>query len=76
MHQLQVKASGNVPRSFSWRGKTYMIESIIERWKDTGRWWQDETPKYFFRVKTADGGLWEIYLDTGSRLWFLYKIYD
>lgn len=48
----------------------------MERWKDTGRWWEGEAPKLFYRVETVGGGLWEIFLDTAEHRWYLYKIYD
>ncbi|RJX20100.1 MAG: hypothetical protein C4570_04365 [Ammonifex sp.] len=73
----KIKVGGkDLPGSFSWRGKTYTVRAILEAWKDTGRWWEGEPPKLFFRVETADGGLWEVYLDTADESWHLYKVYD
>ncbi|MEW6447408.1 MAG: DUF6504 family protein [Bacillota bacterium] len=74
--ELKVVAENGVPRSFKWRGRRYAVRAVLERWKDTGRWWKGEAPKLFFRVETAGGGLWEIYLDTDQDRWFLYRIYD
>lgn len=53
-----------------------IVRTVLERWKDTGRWWEGESVKLFFRVETADGGFWEIYLDTGTQMWHLYRVYD
>lgn len=74
--RIRVDLRGGIPASFRWRGKAHAVRAVLERWKDVGRWWEGEAPKLFFRVETAGGGLWEIYLDTGSQSWFLYKIYD
>jgi hypothetical protein len=48
---------------------------VLERWRETGRWWEGEAPKLFFRVETT-GGLWEIYFDTARQTWHLYRVYD
>ncbi|MEW6182098.1 MAG: DUF6504 family protein [Bacillota bacterium] len=74
--KLKVNEENGVPRSFCWRGGSYSIRTVLEAWKDTGRWWKDEAPKFFFRVETTGGGLWEIYLDTARYEWHLYKVYD
>jgi cell division septal protein FtsQ len=73
----KIKVVGkDLPESFSWRGKTYTVRTVLETWKDTGRWWEGEPAKLFYRVETADNGLWEIYLDTAAQSWHLYKVYD
>ncbi|TDA66946.1 MAG: hypothetical protein D9V47_11540 [Clostridia bacterium] len=75
--RIQVNCNdGGPPGSFRWRGKKYAVAAVLERWRDTGRWWEGEAPKIFFRLQTPGGGLWEIYLDTGEAAWYLYKIYD
>ncbi|MBC7347013.1 MAG: hypothetical protein H5U00_06090 [Clostridia bacterium] len=77
MHgELEVSLKGDVPRAFRWRGKSYAVLEILEVWRDTGRWWEEEAPKLFFRLRTAGGGLWEIYRDEARGTWHLYKVYD
>lgn len=67
---------GISPGAFWWRGERYAVAAVLERWRDTGRWWEGEAPKLFFRLQTPEGGLWEIYLDTRDKTWYLYKVYD
>jgi len=52
------------------------VEKVLERWRDTGCWWEGESEKAFFRVLCQDGDIREIYCDLLSRQWFLYRIYD
>jgi len=73
---LRVQAEEGVPRAFWWRGRRYAVAGVLERWRDVGRWWEGEPPRSFFRLQTAGGGIWEIYLDLGENTWHLYKIYD
>jgi len=76
VEEIEVDLSGGRPRSFRWRGKHYAIRTIMERWKDTGRWWEGEGTKVFLRAGGADGAIWEIYFDTARSTWHLYKVYD
>lgn len=74
--RLLVRCKNGLPKFFWWRGQQYTVRAVLERWKDTGRWWEGERPKFFFRLQTSGGGLWEVYFDPAERAWFLYKIYD
>ena len=37
---LRVVADEETPRSFSWRGHRYVVESIVMHWVESGAWWQ------------------------------------
>jgi len=74
--RVEVVAKDGVPCVFKWRGRRYLVRKVLEKWKDTGRWWEGEAAKLFFRVETAGGGLWEVYLDTARCEWQLYRVYD
>lgn len=74
--RLGVKEKDGVPRAFRYRGRCWRVAEVLERWRDTGRWWAGEGPKLFFRVLSAEGGLWEIYFDLLERRWHLYRVYD
>lgn len=63
------------PPRFYWRGQWYTVRAVLDRWKDTGEWWREETPKLFVRL-LAEGTVWEIYRDLQSGEWFLYRRYD
>lgn len=77
LRPIEVKCrDGVTPSSFSFRGRRLGVKQVWERWKDTGAWWEGESPKLFFRVEAADGSLWELYQDLEQKRWFLYKVYD
>ncbi len=73
--ELEVREERGIPRAFRWQGRCYAVDEVLERWRETGRWWRGEAPKLFFRVETG-GGIWEIYLDTRANTWHLYRAYD
>ncbi|MFS8523767.1 MAG: DUF6504 family protein [Limnochordales bacterium] len=64
------------PAAFEWRGRTYRIARIVDRWRYVGRWWLGEGEWRFMKVETTDGGLFELYFDTAADEWRLYRIYD
>ncbi len=75
--QIKVRCDGRGnPLAFCWRKKWIPVSQILELWRDTGTWWDGEAEKTFYRVAAAGGGLYELYLNTAGRTWFLYKIYD
>ncbi len=88
--EIQVTTSGEVkvPVSFRLDDREYVIADILESWPDYGfggdanrrkRWWQRHHRNYY-RVRTTDGGVYEIYHDRGASLshperkkWFLSR---
>lgn len=62
--------------SFHWRGRTYKVARIVDRWRYVGRWWIGEGEWRFIKVETIDGGLFELYFDTAADEWRLYRVYD
>jgi hypothetical protein len=88
--EIEVTTSGEVkiPASFRLDKQEYIISEIIEAWPDHGfgrsslrrkRWWQRHHRNYY-RVKTTQGEIFEIYYDRGTSLkhperkkWFLYR---
>lgn len=88
--QINVTTRGEVkvPVSFQLDDREYTIADILESWHDYGfgksstgrkRWWQRHHRTYF-RVKTAEGEVFEIYFDRGTKLeqvkrgmWFLSR---
>jgi hypothetical protein len=88
--QIEVTTGGDVkvPVSFRLDNREYNISEIMESWPDHGfgkssagrkRWWQRHHRNYY-RVKTAEGEIYEIYYDRGTSLkypelkqWFLTR---
>ena len=88
--QIEVVTGGDikVPVSFRLDGRNYTIAEITESWPDYGygrdssrrkHWWQRHHRNYY-RVRTDEGGVYEIYHDRGTKLthpehkkWFLTR---
>ncbi|MFY9188382.1 MAG: DUF6504 family protein [bacterium] len=75
-HPVTVTATDGGPHFFQWRKKRYFVTAVLERWVDTGAWWENEPEKVFYRLLADDGGLYELYQERISGCWFLYKVYD
>ena len=88
--EIKVTLSGEVkvPTSFRLDDREYVISDIVAAWPDYGfggspsrrkKWWQRHHRNYY-RVRTAQGEVFEIYHDRGTNLkhperkkWFLYR---
>ena len=88
--EIEVTVSGGIkaPTSFRLGDQEYLISDILEAWHDHGfgltplrrrKWWQRRHRNYY-RVKTTQGEVFEIYYDRGTSLkrpelkkWFLYR---
>lgn len=68
-------ADGRLAR-FRWQNRVYRVARIVDQWSYLGRWWVGEGEWRFFRVETADGGLFELYWDKVADQWRLYRVYD
>ena len=62
--------------AFRWRGQTYRIARVIDRWSYMGRWWAGEGEWKFWRVVTVGGGEFELLYDVQRRECRLYRVYD
>jgi len=88
--EIEVTVSGGIkiPSSFRLGDREYVISDILEAWHDYGfgrsplrrrKWWQRHHRNYY-RVKTTQDEVFEIYYDRGTSLkyperrkWFLYR---
>ena len=89
--EVEVTTDGEVkvPVSFRLGEREYVISEIIDAWPDHGfgpstaprkrRWWQRRHRNYY-RVKTTEGEVFEIYYDRGTSLkhperkkWILHR---
>lgn len=70
------------PVVFTWRGQRYEVRETVRRWTDTGfppgakrRSWLERRHREYFRLRTEEGAVWEVYLDRagGRRAWFLSR---
>jgi hypothetical protein len=72
-----------LPGVFSWKGRKYFVQEILEEWKETGdcRHGSGEryVRKHWYRLTTADGPEMKIYFErqqrsSGGSRWRLYSI--
>jgi hypothetical protein len=64
-----------VPLSFSFEGREYPVKEVLEFWPDAGfgfgetnKNWRTRHHRSYYRVKTADGEIYEMYYDRGTNL--------
>lgn len=74
-----------LPRGFIWRGEQYVIEVVLEQWKESGR---DRAPtsevylrKHWYRLRMTNGCEMKIYFERQARSkrqaksrWWLYTL--
>jgi hypothetical protein len=88
--EVEVSVSGEVkvPTAFRIDDREYVISEIVLAWQDHGfgpptpsrkKWWQRRHRNYY-RVRTTDGEVFEIYYDRGTSLkhperkkWILHR---
>ena len=86
--EVTIDSEVKSPTSFHLGDHEYIISQIIEAWHDYGfgrsplrhrNWWQRRHRNYY-RVKTTQDEVFEIYYDRGTSLkhperkkWFLYR---
>lgn len=88
--QIDVTTSGDVkvPVAFHLGDHDYVIADIVEAWQDYGfgknplcrKRWRQRHHRNYYRIKTTEGEIFEIYYDRGTKLeharskkWFLYR---
>lgn len=90
---ITVRVAGvvRVPVSFHLGEREYVIDKILQSWADHSfgslspqrrRWWLRKHRNYY-RVRTTEGEVFEIYYDRGTsqkhaerKKWFLYRKLD
>ena len=73
--QVVVSDEGE-PWKVEWKGRWVRVALVLDRWFDTGCWWENEPPKLFYRLELENGTVLETFFEEASRGWILYKIYD
>jgi len=74
---LEVRTDSNgVPLEVKLKGVGRRVQEVLDRWRDTGCWWEGEAAKLFWRLQLEGGRIWEVYHDLSGKGWYLYKIYD
>lgn len=80
------------PLAFRWRGRRYVVGSVLAHWVETGAWWRapadqqqlDQPPadpeRWLWRVEAGSRdrqtGVFDLCLDRDRERWSLHAIYD
>jgi hypothetical protein len=67
---------GGNPVAFRWAGGRYRVREVLDFWRETGRWWEQEAETETWRVDTIEGGVFELVRTPSTGTWKLYKAYD
>jgi hypothetical protein len=86
---IEVRQAGDIktPVAFRLGDTEYEVAEVLEAWQDHGfglaeplkKNWRLRHHRNYYRVRTVDGNVFEIYLDRGSlkhperRRWYLYR---
>lgn len=77
---IEPLAPGQPPRAFRWRGRRYVVHTVLTHWVETGAWWRSAVPAPGATAEGTAGGsaegpaepvpdgeraLWRV--ETGSR---------
>jgi len=83
--KIEVECRGEPlkPVSFKWNDKEFRIEKVLRIWQDWGfppgsprrKNWRLRRHRTYFKVRTEDGRVFEIYLDRKApeQTWVLYR---
>jgi len=74
---LRVKEGGRgEPLVFLYRGKERKVGQVLMAWRIGQEWWKRPVERDYFRVRTEDGVVCELYRDLLAGTWHLQRIYD
>ncbi len=75
-----------LPSGFVWRGQSYTVDDVLERWKASSREGGRASGelylrRHYYRLRMNDGSLWTVYFlrqtpqSSSPRVrWFLYAV--
>ncbi len=64
--------------AFTWNGRTYHIERVLQHWRVDCDWWSDagQVSREYWAVTTKADLLCVLYCDRCAQRWYLSKVYD
>ena len=74
---VEVSDAGR-PRSLTWRGYTFQVEAVNNRWRVSDEWWRAEPAAWreYIKLTTVEGMACLIALDLDSGQWWFIRLYD
>lgn len=77
-----VRRSDDRPAQFLWRGRLYLVRTVLDHWKEVGRWWRaGGVDREFWRVEAGSGraagtGVFDLCFDWASGGWTVARSHD
>jgi len=68
--------SNHNPVAFDWKGVRRRVSEVEECWRLTGKWWDGESERTFFRVRTDKSGVYELCFNHTSAVWSMNRVLD
>ncbi len=62
---VEVRRRDDVPEQFLWRGRLYVVRTVLARWTESGGWWRGAGVR---GLTTGEAG--PAALDDGEQDWF------
>lgn len=53
---------------------TYTVESVLDKWVESGAWWDGEPERSVFRVLTTEQFMFDV--ERVAEKWSIYKVWD
>ncbi|MCO5193075.1 MAG: hypothetical protein M9930_07265 [Anaerolineae bacterium] len=67
---------GETFTGFVWRGQAYVIDAIVKSWRIEHGWWEMQTQREYYKVRTTSGLLLTLYHDQHNDKWLVERIYN
>jgi Family of unknown function (DUF6504) len=66
------------PRAFEWRAVRYAVAEVLGAWHPQDRWWEREreSDRTYYRVRTPDHQVLDMYFDDVPGVWVLDRAHD
>ncbi len=77
MIEMESDSAGR-PVRFGWRGRTYRLQRVQQRWQVDSDWWSAEGRVWrdYMAVVTLEGLFCVIYYDYLDECWHMSRVYD
>ena len=62
---VEVRRRDDVPEQFIWRGRLYLVQEVLARWTESGRWWRTDAGAVAGGSAGSAAGI-----DDGEREWW------
>lgn len=74
----------DVPDRFRWRGRQYVVRTVLDHWLLTAAWWESpyqlDTEWEYWRLAATAGPARSVVVDlclsTATGEWFLHRLFD